>query len=133
MANPYVMPHPDAVSNSMPSRRVHQLEPRRIGVQSWTCFDVYLKFITRNDLHGFGEQGFIRSIDDRSRLIFDYRGIYRDVINSVTPTDVRWTCQLPSRLSERQWRAAFRAEQYDEEHATRYISKIKQKIAQACR
>ena len=85
---------------------------------------------TRNDLPGFEEQGFIRSIDDRSRITFDYRGIYRDVINSVTPTDVRWACQLLSRLSERQWREAFRAAQYDEQQATRYISKIKQKIAQ---
>ena len=85
---------------------------------------------TRNDLPGFEEQGFIRSIDDRSRITFDYRGIYRDVINSVTPTDVRWTCQLLSRLSERQWRDVFRAAEYDEQHATRYIRKIKEKIAQ---
>jgi len=85
---------------------------------------------TRNDLPGFEEQGFIRSIDDRSRITFDYRGIYRDVINRVTPADVRWACQLLSRLSERQWREAFRAAQYDEPRATRYISKIKSKIAQ---
>ena len=85
---------------------------------------------TRNDLPGFEEQGFIRSIDDRSRITFDSRGIYRDVINSVTPADVRWACQLLSRLSERQWSEAFRAAKYDEQHATRYISKIKQKIAQ---
>ena len=85
---------------------------------------------TRNDLPGFEEQGFIRSIDERSRITFDYRGIYRDVINSVTPADVRWACQLLSRLSDRQWHEAFRAAHYDEQHATRYIDKIKQKIAQ---
>jgi hypothetical protein len=85
---------------------------------------------TRNDLPGFEEQGFIRSIDDRSRITFDYRGIYRDVIDRVTPADVRWACQLLSRLSERQWREAFRAAQYDEQQATRYITKIKEKIAQ---
>jgi len=84
----------------------------------------------RNDLPGFEEQGFIRSIDDRSRITFDYRGIYGDVIDSVTPADVRWACQLLSRVSERQWREAFRAAQYDEQQATRYISKIKEKIAQ---
>jgi hypothetical protein len=85
---------------------------------------------TRNDLPGFESQGFIRSIDEQSRITFDYRGIYRDVIESVTPADVRWACQLLSRLSERQWHDAFRAAQYDEPTATRYISKIKQKIAQ---
>ena len=85
---------------------------------------------TRNDLAGFEEQGFIQSIDDRSRITFDYRGIYRDVIDGVTPADVRWACQLLSRLSERQWREAFRAAHYDEPRATRFISKIKEKIAQ---
>jgi hypothetical protein len=85
---------------------------------------------TRNDLPGFEAQGFIRRIDDRSRVTFDYRGIYRDVIDSVTPADVRWTCQLLSRLSERQWREGFRAAQYDEQQATRYVAKIRSKIAQ---
>ena len=84
---------------------------------------------TRNDLEGFEVQGFIKSIDDESRVTFDYRGIYRDVINSVTPSDVRWTCQLLSRLSARQWRDAFRAAGYEDEQATRYIAKIKEKIA----
>jgi hypothetical protein len=85
---------------------------------------------TRNDLPGFEEQGFIIGVDDRSRIAFDYRGIYRDVINTVTPGDVRWACKLLSRLSERQWRDAFRAARYDEQQASRYISKIKQKIEQ---
>jgi hypothetical protein len=88
---------------------------------------------TRNDLDGFEEQGFILRIDDRSRVTFDYRGIYRDVINSVTPPDIRWTCQLLARLSERQWRDAFRAAGYEEASSTRYIDKIKQKIAQGLR
>ena len=84
---------------------------------------------TRNDLPGFEEQGFIRSIDGQ-RITFDYSGIYRDVIDSVTPADVRWACELLSRLSDQQWHDAFRAAQYDEQHATRYIRKIKEKIAQ---
>ena len=84
---------------------------------------------TRNDLPGFEEQGFIRSIDGQ-RITFDYSGIYRDVIETVTPADVRWTCELLSRLSDHQWHEAFRAAQYDQQHATRYIRKIKEKIAQ---
>jgi hypothetical protein len=85
---------------------------------------------TRNDLAGFEEQGFIRSIDDGSRITFDYRGIYRDVIESVTPADVRWTCQRLARLTDTQWRDAFRAAGYDDERTTRYIAKIKEKVAQ---
>jgi len=132
------------------NNKIYELvEPMR-GVKRWyvvrdlgaslgrTIYPAVLKWFrlrgfgqgTRNDLPGFEEQGFIRSIDDLSRITFDYSGIYRDVIDSVTPADVRWACQLLSRLSERQWSEAFRAARYDEQHATRYISKIKQKIAQ---
>ena len=68
-------------------------------------------------------------MDDNSRIAFDYRGIYRDVIESVTPADVRWTCQLLSRLSEQQWNDAFRAGGYDSQQTARYVRKIKEKIA----
>ena len=37
----------------------------------------------RNDLPGFEQQGFIERVDDGS-VNFDYRGIYRDVISTVT-------------------------------------------------
>ena len=98
---------------------------------NWTdAGRVDLKAVGEVQGEGIAIASFIREIDDRSRITFEYRGIYRDVINSVTPSDVRWACQLLSRLSERQWREAFRTAQYDEQHATRYIGKIKQKIAQ---
>ena len=84
---------------------------------------------TRNDLPGFEEQGFIKRIDG-SRIEFDYRGIYRDVINSVTPQDVRWACNLLSRLSDQQWGDAFRAGGYNSEQTARYVSKIRAKIKQ---
>ena len=84
---------------------------------------------TRNDLDGFEAQGFIRSVDG-SRVEFDYRGIYRDVINSVTAADVRWACRLLSRLSGQQWRDAFRAGGYNPEQTGRYVTKIKAKIAE---
>jgi hypothetical protein len=84
---------------------------------------------TRNDLAGFEEQGFITGVDG-SRVSFDYRGIYRDVVNSVTPRDVRWACELFARLSDEQWRDAFRAGGYDDQQTARYVTKIKAKIAQ---
>lgn len=132
------------------NNKIYELRDPLIGVKQWfvvrdlgaslgrTTYPRLLKWFrlrgfgqgTRNDREGFEQQGFILTIDDRSRLTFDYRGIYRDVINSVTPADVRWTCQLLSRLSDRQWRDAFRAAGYEEAHSTRYIEKIKQKIAQ---
>jgi hypothetical protein len=84
---------------------------------------------TRNDLDGFEAQGFIRQVEGR-RVEFDYRGIYRDVIDSVTPADVRWACSLLSRLTDQQWRDAFRAGGYNPDQTGRYVTKIKAKVAQ---
>lgn len=85
---------------------------------------------TRNDLPGFESQGFITSIDSRGRPEFDYRGIYRDVIETVTSADVRWVCGLLDQLTDEQWRDAFRAGGYSSDQTGRYVSKIKAKIAQ---
>jgi hypothetical protein len=85
---------------------------------------------TRNDLPGFESQGFITRIDSRSRPEFDYRGIYRDVIHTVTSADVRWVSGLMNRLTDEQWRDVFRAGGYTPEQTSRYVAKIKAKIEQ---
>jgi hypothetical protein len=85
---------------------------------------------TRNDLPGFEEQGFIVRVETDERLKFDYRGIYGGVIDTVSLADVRWTCELLSRLSESQWQDAFRAGGYNADETRRYVTKIKSKIAQ---
>ena len=84
---------------------------------------------TRNDIEGFEEQGFITRVEG-DRVAFDYRGIYRDVINTVTASDVAWMSERMSRLSDAQWDDAFRAGGYDPETRQRYIRKIKEKLAQ---
>jgi hypothetical protein len=131
------------------NNKIYRLSPPVNGVARWfvvrdlgaslgkTTYPSVLKWFrirgfgqgTRNDLAGFEEQGFIKRIDG-SRIEFDYRGIYGDVINSVTPQDVRWTCDLLARLSDQQWHDAFRAGGYSPEQAARYIGAIKAKIAQ---
>jgi hypothetical protein len=86
---------------------------------------------TRNDLAGFEQQGFITAIDRAQNTVdFEYRGIYKDVIGLVAPDHVQWTCAQLSRVSDAQWRDAFRAAAYDEPAAARFTAKIKQKIAQ---
>ena len=84
---------------------------------------------TRNNLPDFEEQGFITRINE-DRIEFDYSGIYRDVINSVRPADVRWTCERLAALSDDQWNDAFRAGGFTSEQAARYITKIRSKIEQ---
>jgi hypothetical protein len=84
---------------------------------------------TRNDLPGFEQQGFIERVDDGS-VKFVYRGIYRDVISTVTPAHVRWACERMAKLSDEQWSDAFRSGGFTDEQARRYTAKIKEKIAQ---
>lgn len=84
---------------------------------------------TRNDLPGFEQQGFIDRIEG-DKVHFHYKGIYRDVISTVTPEHVRWACDTLSSLTDQQWKDAFRAGGYNADQTARWVKKIKEKIAQ---
>jgi hypothetical protein len=84
---------------------------------------------SRNNVEDFEQQAFIKRIEGTD-IDFDYRGIYRDVVDSVTPADVRWTCELLSRLTLQQWHDAFRAGGYSPQQTSRFVAKIKAKVAQ---
>ena len=131
------------------NNKIYQLAEANGGIQRWfvvrdvgaslgkTTYPAVLKWFrlrgfgqgTRNDLPGFESQGFITRVEN-NRVEFDYRGIYRDVLNSVSPADVRWVCRRLAALSDRQWQDAFRAAGYTPEQAKRYIAKIRSKIEQ---
>jgi hypothetical protein len=85
---------------------------------------------SKNDLADFEAQGFVRDASGET-VKFDYRGIDETLADSVTPADLRWTGELLSRLSERQWLDAFRAGGYSPDQSARYVRKIREKIAQA--
>jgi hypothetical protein len=85
---------------------------------------------TRNDVDGFEQQGFMLGLNENSTVAFDYHGIHAELVNSLSPADVRWACELLSRLSDRQWDDAFRAGGFAAEHGSRYVRKIKAKVAQ---
>jgi hypothetical protein len=82
---------------------------------------------SRNDVAGFEEQGFIKGIDGR-RVRFDYHGIHNKIVDTVTVADVVWTCRLMARISDEQWRDAFRAAGFPPGEQQRYIQKLKSKI-----
>ena len=83
----------------------------------------------RNNLEDFEEQGFIKAVNG-NRVEFDYGGIYKPVVDTVTVGDVVWTSKLLSRLSDQQWNAAFAAAGYAPDQAARFIAKLKSKIAE---
>jgi hypothetical protein len=83
---------------------------------------------TKNDLPGFEESGFIDGVED-GFVKFSYSGPNKPIVSRIMPSHVRWAAGLLSRLSDAQWHDAFRAGGYSQEDATRFIAKIKEKIA----
>jgi hypothetical protein len=84
---------------------------------------------SRNDVDDFEDQGFIRNVEGQ-RVNFDYRGIHQRVVDTVTVDDVVWTCRLMARISDRQWRDAFRAAGYGDADRQRFVTKLKSKISE---
>jgi hypothetical protein len=65
---------------------------------------------------------------DGDRVVFDYRSRHQLMVKDITVDDVLWTCRLFERISENQWRDAFRAAGYSNETTDRYLKKIHAKI-----
>jgi hypothetical protein len=82
----------------------------------------------RNWLDGFEEQAFITRMSE-STVEFDYDGRHQELLTMIRPEDVRWAARQMARLSDTQWRDAFRAANYAAPQADRYIARIKEKIA----
>jgi len=82
----------------------------------------------RNWLEGFERGGFITAVKGRE-VEFDYRGRHQQMLSMIGPDDVRWTAERMSRLTPAQWRDAFRAANYAEPIADRFIRKIQSKVA----
>ena len=83
----------------------------------------------RDDPKVFDETPFIKRVN-RGIVEFDYRGRHDELFAKITPADVRWVCERLGRLSDGQWRDAFRAGGYAAPIADRYIARMKQKIAE---
>jgi hypothetical protein len=82
----------------------------------------------RNWLEGFEEHAFITAVT-ASGVEFDYDGRHQGMLSMIGPADVQWAAQQLSRLTDAQWRDAFRAGNYAAPRAERYITRIKEKIA----
>lgn len=81
----------------------------------------------RNCLECFERHGFITAIEGES-VSFDYQGLHRELISMIHPADVRWAAERMQRLTDKQWHDAFRAGNYSDSDADRFIRKLKEKI-----
>lgn len=89
---------------------------------------------TKADPDGFDYEPFIERVEG-NRVRFAYQGAWLEpqLLRSVTPADVRWTSQLLSRLTPKQWSDAFRAAGFGDAEASPYIRRLQQKIAEGLR
>lgn len=86
---------------------------------------------SKADPAGFEEEPFIESVEgNRVRFAFQGAWLEPQLLRSITPADVRWTSQLLSRLTPKQWSDAFRAAGFSEAEGNRYITRLQQKIAE---
>ena len=83
---------------------------------------------TPNDVDGFERQGFIEGVSG-GHVRFDYIRPHTELVDLITPRDVRWTCERLGRLTSQQWSDVFRAAGYDQQTSARYVRKLQAKIA----
>ena len=85
----------------------------------------------RNDIDTFERHTFIEGVEE-GFVRFAYQGRQPELVrHRITVDDVRWAADLLGRLSETQWRDAFRAGGYKPALADRFIRKIKDNVAAA--
>ena len=82
----------------------------------------------RNWLEAFEETPFITGIDGNT-IELDYDGRHQELLAMIAPADVQWASRLLARLTDAQWRDAFRAANYSDADAQRFIRRIQEKIA----
>jgi len=120
--------------------RNNTLYHRRTGdlVEQWFAVrDVgaalgdYDRFTPRKNHAGaFEKTPFIFGVNN-GFVDFAYKGWYRPFVEDrVTPADVEWASALLGRLSDQQWNDAFRAAGYQPALASRFITRLKEKVAE---
>jgi hypothetical protein len=86
----------------------------------------------RGNIDAFEREPFILGINHGS-VRFAYRGRHQELLRHITVEDVRWTCNRLRRLTDEQWRDAFRAGNYSPEVTARYVARIRTKIEEGLR
>jgi hypothetical protein len=85
---------------------------------------------SESKLDEFEREGFIRDVkkDGRVDLYFEPVYVNRGVEDDITVDDVLWTCRRLAKLSDRQWRDAFRAGGYSDAEVGAYVEHMKRKV-----
>jgi hypothetical protein len=80
----------------------------------------------RGFLEGFEREPFVLGVND-GHVRFAYRGRHQELLRRIPVQDLAWACQRVLAVTDRQWRQAFSAGNYDEETTARYVARIRAK------
>ena len=83
----------------------------------------------RADIDAFEKTPFILGTSG-DRVMLEYRGRHKALFDNIRVADVVWLCDRLSKLTDRQLLDAFRAGGYDAPLATRFITRLKAKVAE---
>jgi hypothetical protein len=81
----------------------------------------------RGYIDGFERERFVTGVEN-GFAVFAFRGRHQELLQRISVDDVRWTCERLARLTDRQWRDAFRAGNYSDQITARYVARIRQKV-----
>ena len=83
----------------------------------------------RGDVDVFEQAPFIRGVSG-GLVQLEFRGLHANLFKAIRVADVRWMCEQLNKLTDEQWRDAFRAGGYEDGLADRFIRALKKKIAE---
>ena len=81
----------------------------------------------RGYIDGFEKEPFITGVKD-GKVTFGFRGRHQELLDRVRVEDVRWISERLQKLTDRQLHDAFKAGNYSDELAARYVARIRQKV-----
>jgi hypothetical protein len=67
---------------------------------------------------------------EQGKVRFHFGGRYKHLLEDISVADVVWICERLNRLTDRQFRDAFRAGGFEASVAERYIARIKARVAE---
>jgi hypothetical protein len=83
----------------------------------------------RADIDAFERAPFIRGVTG-GKVRFYFGGQYKSRLDDIKVADVHWICERLSRLTDQQWRDAFRAAAYESTIAERHIARLPARVAE---
>lgn len=83
----------------------------------------------RGDVEVFENTPFIHGVSN-GFVQLEYHGLHPKLFREIKVADVRWICEQLNKLTDEQWRDAFRAGGYEPGLADRFIRSLKKKIAE---